>query len=203
MRRSATVPAVIPQSGASAPAPASAAAAGGEPASAARLPIDIRQFPWIRRLAADYAFDYALVAPFFSGNPADPAAWRSAIVRAQQHSLDGKPRQREAIAAVLEEQQRRRGAPAEARSAAARLRDQHTVAIVTGQQAALFGGPMFTLLKAITAIKLAERVRKEQGVPAVPVFWIEGEDHDWDEVKSCGVFDAELTVKRVSVGEVD
>jgi bacillithiol biosynthesis cysteine-adding enzyme BshC len=161
-----------------------------------RLPIDIRQFSWIRRLPADYAFEYAQVAPFFSGNPADPAAWRSAIARAQ-----AQPRQRDAIATILEDQQRRRNAPAEARAAAARLRDPQAVAVVTGQQAALFGGPMFTLLKALTAIRLAERVRAEHGVPAVPVFWIEGEDHDWDEVKSCGVFDAEFDVRRVGVGD--
>ena len=44
---------------------------------------------------------------------------------------------------------------------------------------------MFTLLKALTPIRLAERV-EEHGVPAVAVFWIEAEDHDWDEVRSCG-----------------
>ncbi len=130
-----------------------AGARAGDDISTVRLPIDIRRFPWIRRLAADYAFDYARVAEFFAGNPADPAAWRGAIARAQQ-----QPRQREAVAQILEAQQRKRGAPPEALNAAAQLRDPRTVAIVTGQQAVLFGGPMFTLLKAITAIRLAERV---------------------------------------------
>jgi bacillithiol biosynthesis cysteine-adding enzyme BshC len=161
-----------------------------------RLPIDIRQFPWIRRLAADYAFEYSRVAGFFAGNPEDPAAWRSAIARAQQQR-----RQRDAVADLLEAQQRRRGAPAQALKAAAQLRDPRAIAIVTGQQAALFGGPMFTLLKAITAIRLADQVRAEHGVPAVPIFWIEGEDHDWDEVKTCGVLDSDLNVCRVSLGD--
>ena len=78
-------------------------------------------------------------------------------------------------------------------SAAAQLRHSDTVAVVTGQQAGLFGGPLFTLLKALTAIKLAERVRTEHRVPAVAVFWIDSEDHDWDEVKTVGVFDPDLT----------
>jgi bacillithiol biosynthesis cysteine-adding enzyme BshC len=161
-----------------------------------RLPVDIRQFPWIRRLAADYAFEYSRVAGFFAGNPEDPAAWRSAIARAQQQR-----RQREAVADLLAAQQRKRGAPPQSLSAAALLRDPRAIAIVTGQQAALFGGPMFTLLKAITAIRLADQVRAEHGVPAVPIFWIEGEDHDWDEVKSCGVLDSDLNVCRVSLGD--
>ena len=165
------------------------------PGSATRLPIDIRRFPWIRRLAADYAFDYERVSEFFAGNPADPAAWKNAIARTQRHE-----RQRDAIAGVLEAQQRARGAPAEALAAAARLRDSQTVAIVTGQQAGLFGGPLFTLLKAITALQLAARVTAEHKVPAVAIFWIDAEDHDWDEVKSCGVLDADLGLAHLQIG---
>ena len=169
---------------------------GGDQGSDARLPIDIRRFPWIRRLAADYAFDFGRVAEFFAGNPADPAAWRDAIARTQRH-----PRNRHGIADILQAQQRARGAPAEAIAAAAQLRDSQTVAIVTGQQAGLFGGPLFTLLKAVTALRLAERVRDEHRVPAVAVFWIDSEDHDWNEVKACQVLDGELAVRSLSAGD--
>ncbi len=161
-----------------------------------RIPIDIRRFPWIKRLAADYACDYAKLAGFFAGNPEDPAAWRDAITRAQRH-----PRQRDAIADVLAEQQRRRSAPPEAVAATALLRDPRTVAVVTGQQAGLFGGPMYTLLKALTAIKLAERTAVEHHVPAVAVFWIDAEDHDWNEVKACTVLDASLTPTRIALDD--
>ena len=45
-----------------------------------RIPVDVRRFPWIRRLAADYAYDFHSVAPFFSGDPADRAtAFRSML----------------------------------------------------------------------------------------------------------------------------
>jgi bacillithiol biosynthesis cysteine-adding enzyme BshC len=161
-----------------------------------RLPIDIRRLPWIRRLAADYAFDYPRLADFFAGNPADPAAWRSAIVRAQRH-----PRQRDAVADLVHAQQQRRSAPPEALAASLQLRDPNTVAVVTGQQAGLFGGPLFTLLKALTAIRLAERVRADHHVPAVAVFWIDAEDHDWDEVKTAGALDANLTLHHLSLGD--
>jgi bacillithiol biosynthesis cysteine-adding enzyme BshC len=160
-----------------------------------RIPIDIRRFPWIRRLAADYAYDFSRLTPFFAGNPADAEAWRSTIARVRQ-----KERDRNAITDVLAAQQRRRGAPAEALAAAQRLRDPDSVAVVTGQQAGLFGGPLFTLLKALTAIKLAESVARDHGVPAVAVFWIDAEDHDWDEVKSAGVLDASEDLKTIDIG---
>jgi bacillithiol biosynthesis cysteine-adding enzyme BshC len=163
-------------------------------APSVRVPVDVRRFPWIRRLAADYAYDFRSVAPFFSGDPADRGAWADAIARTQAHD-----RRREEIAAVIARQQERRGAPAPARDAATRLADRRTVAIVTGQQAGLFGGPLFTLLKALTALKLAEQVSRDHDVPAVAVFWIDAEDHDWEEVRSCTVFDELLVPRSVSL----
>jgi bacillithiol biosynthesis cysteine-adding enzyme BshC len=177
---------------------AKAPAAGqGDAASSGRLPVDIRRFPWIRRLAADYAFDYPRLADFFAGDPGDPAAWRDAIARASRHR-----RHRDAVVTLLQAQQQRRGAPPIAQATAAVLGDPTSVAVVTGQQAGLFGGPLFTLLKALTALQLAERVRTEHNVPAVAVFWVDAEDHDWDEVKACGVVDTENAPRSITLGEL-
>lgn len=162
--------------------------------SSVRIPVDVRRFPWIRRLAVDYAYDFGSVAPFFSGDPADRAAWADAIARTQAHD-----RSRDAIAEVIANQQQRRGAPQKALDAGRLLADRRTVAIVTGQQAGLFGGPLFTLLKAMTALKLAEQVARDHNVPAIAVFWIDAEDHDWEEVRSCTVFDETLTPRSVSL----
>ena len=149
------------------------------------MAVDIRTFPWIRRLAADYAFAFANVAPFYAGDPATPAAWADTIARSRT-----LPRQPAEIARVIAAQQERRGAPAAARDAAARLADPATRVIITGQQAGLFGGPLFTLLKAVTTMKLASQVTRYHRVPVVPVFWIDAEDHDWPEVSGCTVLDS-------------
>jgi len=148
-------------------------------------------------LAADYAYDYAKVEPFFAGNPATPAAWADTIRRSQT-----TVRHPSALAAVLAAQQSRRGAPAESRAAAARLADPSTRVIITGQQAGLFGGPLFTLLKALTAMKLAARVEREHGTPVVPVFWIDAEDHDWAEVSGCTVLDDALTPRTIRLADL-
>ena len=162
--------------------------------SSVRIPVDVRRFPWIRRLAADYAYDFGAVAPFFSGDPSDRTAWADAIARSQAYE-----RRRADIAAVIAGQQQRRNAPPRAREAGRLLADSRTVAIVTGQQAGLFGGPLFTLLKALTALKLANQVARDHSVPVVAIFWIDAEDHDWEEVRSCTVFDADLTPRTVSL----
>jgi len=180
---------------------ADSAAPAAPPEQSGRLNatgIDVRRFPWIRPLAGDYAFDYEKVDGLYAGNPTDPAAWRAAIERAQRH-----PHDRAAIAAVLESQQRRRGSPAEARAAAAKLAAESTVAVVTGQQAGVFGGPLFTLLKAVTAIQLARRTEREFGTPAVAVFWVDAEDHDWEEVRSCTVLDAEFQPRTVTFADLE
>ena len=48
--------------------------------SAVRFAVDVRRLPWMRRLAVDYAFDFARLEPFFAGDPADEAAWRDTVL---------------------------------------------------------------------------------------------------------------------------
>jgi len=157
-------------------------------------PLDIRQFSWTSPLTADYVFAYEKLASFYGGDPTSEEAWRDAIRSAASHR-----RPHAAVASLLAAQLDGRGAPAAAREAAAKLADHSTVAIVTGQQAGLFGGPLFTLLKAIGALRLAREVEATHGVAAVAVFWIDAEDHDWDEVRTCGALDAKDGFTRVGL----
>jgi len=156
--------------------------------------IELGRYPGVRHLAADYVGAFAPLAGFYTGDPADPQAWRDAIRHTRAY-----PRNRDALADVLAAQLRGRGAPPAAAAEAERLRRPDTVAIVTGQQAGMFGGPLFTLFKAITALKLAARLRAEQDVPAVAVFWVDADDHDWAEIGACDVLDAEHRPRRILV----
>jgi bacillithiol biosynthesis cysteine-adding enzyme BshC len=167
------------------------------PTSASTLAVDIRTFPWIRRLASDYAFAYSNVAPFYAGDPATHGAWAETIARSRAFK-----RQPAEIARVIAAQLERRGAPPAARESAARLADPATRVIITGQQAGLFGGPLFTLLKAITTMKLAAQVTRDHRSPVVPVFWIDAEDHDWPEVSGCTVLDSEFAPTTVRLADL-
>src|SRR6266545_1296875 len=59
--------------------------------------------------------------------------------------------------------------------------------VTTGQQPALFTGPLYTFHKALSAIALAQRLERERGVPVVPVFWVAGDDHDFAEANHAWV----------------
>jgi len=161
------------------------------------LTVDIRQLPWIRPLASDYAFDYARVGAFFAGDPAAPEAWHDTIARSQ-----ATPRQPEALSRALVAQLTRRQAPPQAVAAAERLANPATRVVITGQQAGIFGGPLFTLLKALTAMKLATEVEASHGVAVVPVFWIDAEDHDWPEVSGTTVLDADMAAVSVKAAPI-
>jgi bacillithiol biosynthesis cysteine-adding enzyme BshC len=158
--------------------------------------LEIRRFPWTSRLAADYAFDPAKLRPFFAGDVRSLDDWRAVIARVQAQGRD-----RAALVRLLHQQQDRRRAHQKAREAAARLADARAVVVATGQQAGLFGGPLYTLLKALSALRLADDVQRTHGVPAAAVFWVDAEDHDWAEVNACAVLDADEQVRTIALPE--
>src|SRR6478735_8253503 len=57
-----------------------------------------------------------------------------------------------------------------------------TVCVVTGQQVGLFLGPLYSLYKAASAVVIARTLQQETGVRCVPVFWLQSEDHDFEEI---------------------
>ncbi len=71
--------------------------------------------------------------------------------------------------------------------------------ITTGQQPQLFGGPLYVLYKAMTAIRVAATLEKRWGIPCLAVFWVAGDDHDWPEVASIGFLDRDERLRRLEL----
>lgn len=72
------------------------------------------------------------------------------------------------------------------------------VVVTTGQQPLLFLGPVYVLYKALTAVALADRLR-DAGTPAVALFWVAGDDHDWDEVGRTRLLDLDNHLREVTL----
>lgn len=70
--------------------------------------------------------------------------------------------------------------------------------LVTGQQPGLFTGPLYTIYKAVSTIKLARLHAERTGVPALPIFWIGADDHDFDEACATHYLSRRHTVETLS-----
>lgn len=77
-----------------------------------------------------------------------------------------------------------------------KLKREDSVVVISGQQAGLLTGPLYTIHKIISTIQLAIEKEKELGVPVVPIFWIAGEDHDLHEVNHVYVLENEKVMKK-------
>jgi bacillithiol biosynthesis cysteine-adding enzyme BshC len=142
--------------------------------------------PGASRLFTDFSYHFDRVAKFYQHDPYDPASFERAAAQVQYPDD-----RRAAMVAALRAQN---GGSESLRHFA----EPGTLAVVTGQQVGLFSGPAYTIYKAVTAAHMARQLT-DRGIPAVPVFWLATEDHDFAEVNHAWVFGAagEPTAVRV------
>ena len=141
--------------------------------------------PGVTRLFADVMARTEAVRAFY------PAGFGLAAAPA-----DYPVARRTQVAEALERQNRAWGASEATLDNIKRLREG-AAAVVTGQQVGLFGGPLFAIYKALTAVKLAAE-STQAGKPAVPIFWLATEDHDLAEVNHTTLLTADATLVRVT-----
>ncbi|WP_168120677.1 bacillithiol biosynthesis cysteine-adding enzyme BshC [Paenibacillus sp. HB172176] len=70
--------------------------------------------------------------------------------------------------------------------------------VIGGQQASLWTGPLLVIHKAVSILGAAKSAGQQLGTPVVPVFWIAGEDHDWDEANHAYVITAEQELSKLT-----
>ncbi len=84
-----------------------------------------------------------------------------------------------------------------------RLRQDNCYTIITAHQPSLFTGPLYIIYKIISAINLAENVSAHYPeVAVVPIFWMGGEDHDFEEVNHLHLFGNKITWEEEQGGSV-
>jgi bacillithiol biosynthesis cysteine-adding enzyme BshC len=135
------------------------------------------ELPHTTALAADTFYHPDKLTAFYRHPLRDLDAFRAAAAEIQFSD-----ERRAAVVAAL-----RKYNPGSA--ALDRLAQPGTVVVATGQQVGLFSGPAYTIFKALHAVRLAAWLT-EQGIPAVPIFWVATEDHDFAEVNHVWVFDS-------------
>src|SRR5208337_2708916 len=165
------------------------ALSGVLPVKAQCLPFS--QIPHTTRLFTDFLAYSPGVRPFYPHSP-NFSEW----FKTEASALQYDPSRRERVTAILERQNVSWGASPQTLANLGRLRGG-ALAMVTGQQVGLFGGPMFAIYKALTAVKLAEEATAA-GVDAVPVFWLATYDHDLAEVNHVSIPGADGALRVVA-----
>jgi bacillithiol biosynthesis cysteine-adding enzyme BshC len=143
------------------------------PVKAQCLPFS--QIPHTTRLFTDFLEYSPKVQPFYPRPP-----YLREWLKEEAAKISYSPSRRERVAAIFERQNKSWDASAKTLGNIERFRKGAAV-VVTGQQVGLFGGPMFAIYKALTAVKMAEEATAA-GVDTVPVFWLATYDHDLAEV---------------------
>jgi len=142
--------------------------------------LSFRELPHQPKLFLDFVDHFDAVKAFYAHRPTMEA------VRHAARDLGYPAERRHAVAAILREQNEGFGAGAATRGHLERLK-RGAIAVVSGQQVGLFTGPAYTFYKALNAIQIAEELTQE-GIDAVPIFWMATEDHDLDEVRATNWF---------------
>ncbi len=158
--------------------------------------LPFEKIPQQSRLFLDYLRDPVALRQFY---PSAVRFHHELSARAPEvlaaHTTDRKP-----LCDALAEMNASWGAGAETMTNIESLRDADCVAVVSGQQAGLFTGPLYTIYKALSAVKLAGCL-SQRNTKAVPVFWIATEDHDFREVAKAQFIARDCRLAFVEVSE--
>ena len=163
-----------------------------------RLDCQLLDEPTGNRLTDTFISHFSSVTALYDGQiPTDLDIYQSRAARLDSYF---NAVHRRALADALVDYGRRIGAPELSLAAAASLAQPQTLAVVTGQQAGLFTGPLFAVAKALTAIGVAKSMKAALGRNVVAVFWVASEDHDAAEVNHAHLLGDEDEVVRITLG---
>jgi bacillithiol synthase len=162
---------------------------GELPVKAQCLPF--RQIPHTTKLFTDYLSWAPSIQPLYSRSP-HFSEW----VKDETAAIRYDAARRARVADVLERQNRAWDASPKTIENIARLRGGAS-AVVTGQQVGLFGGPLFSIFKALSTLKLASEAT-DAGLDCVPIFWLATTDHDLEEISHVSILGADGSLQKLS-----
>lgn len=135
------------------------------------------------KLYIDYIYNFEKLKGYYA---ADYKAIAKGMLLAVDENEKGT--MAKAVEILIEQNKERLNLPG-MREKAQLLKKRGAQVVITGQQLGLLGGPLYTIYKALTAVKLADLLSSKLNKPVVPVFWLEGEDHDLNEANTVCLLD--------------
>ena len=147
----------------------------------------------ITPLFVDYLNDFEKLKDYYAADFRDRKSWKKLIDK-----VLSKQKDRSTLIRVLTEQNKQHHCGIRTLANIDLLGNENTVAVVTGQQVGICSGPLYTIYKTVTAIKLAEQLSTQfPDYNFVPVFWVEKEDHDFEEINKLNVLNPAGEVQTI------
>ena len=160
--------------------------------------INFKEIPGNTKLFLDYLYDFEKLKGFYKYNFRDKEQF---IAKFKQLSESPKEFRNE-LSTIINNQYKSFDPSSKTLKNISLLKNKETVAVVTGQQLGILGGPLYTFYKIITAIKLCSHLSERyDNYHFVPVFWLEGDDHDFEEVRSINVLNDNNELIKISYND--
>jgi len=160
--------------------------------------INFSDIPGHQNLFLDYLYEFENVAEYYKYNFRDRDQYKKIF----KSIAETENSTRKSLKPILEKQYSDFSISAKTKKNIDLLSKDNTLAVVTGQQLGILGGPLYTFYKIITAIKLSNYLNERyDDFNFVPVFWLEGDDHDFNEVRAISVIDNDNNIKTIGYKE--
>ena len=133
--------------------------------------------PATNRFATDYLAGVPEIQRFFHYRYQHSADYQARLIELNKRTF-----MRKELAECIEKYMECFPSSTEVKMSLEKLKKENSAVIIGGQQAGILTGPLYSIHKVISIIALARQKEKELNIPVVPIFWIAGEDHDFQEV---------------------
>lgn len=160
--------------------------------------INFNQIPSNQKIFLDYLYDPEKVSSFYDFNFNNKKEYINKFKSIKESRTKQLP-DRSQLFSIVENQYGNFNPSEKTSKNIELLKNETTLAVVTGQQLGIAGGPLYTFYKIITAIKLSNYLSERyDGYDFVPIFWLEGDDHDFNEVRTINLIDENNEVAKIS-----
>lgn len=160
--------------------------------------LSFSDIPGNHNLFLDYLYEFDNVKAFYKNNFRDKEEYFKIFKRIAESHTEF----RESLTSILHEQYGSEKPSLKTQKNINSLASKKTLAVVTGQQLGIIGGPLYTFYKIITAIKLSAFLSERyDDYSFVPVFWLEGDDHDFNEVRGVSLINDNNEIVKISYSE--
>ncbi|MFC1553743.1 bacillithiol biosynthesis cysteine-adding enzyme BshC [candidate division KSB1 bacterium] len=140
--------------------------------------MSFRHISGIPEFFKDFTDNFEQVEEFFTAKPNKENNWEKIVGKVLSKDYD-----REILSEMLEKTNDFGMSKNIRNRQLKKFRNPKSIAVISGQQAGLFGGPIYTIYKALTAVEFSKYLEMKLDIPVVPLFWLEIDDHDFDEIR--------------------